>query len=56
MTGPAGSPRLFLGFVGDVCLSFGVIDVVRKRGPKFMFESVRPPFDQLDLVISNLRQ
>ena len=46
--------RISLGFLGDVCLSLDVINVVRRQGPEFLFESVKPLFEPLDLVVANL--
>ena len=43
-----------LGFVGDICLSMGVIDTVRRQGADFLFEEVRRSLEGLDLVIGNL--
>lgn len=43
-----------IGFVGDICLSQGVISTVRTRGPEFLFEDVRPLCRELDLVVGNL--
>jgi hypothetical protein len=54
MTGSAERHRLSLGLVGDVCLSRGVINVVRRHGAAFLFEKVRPLFDRLDLTVGNL--
>jgi poly-gamma-glutamate synthesis protein (capsule biosynthesis protein) len=45
---------LSLGFVGDLCLSLDVINTVRKHGVEFLFERVRPLYEQLDLVVGNL--
>src|ERR1700682_5838901 len=43
-----------LGFVGDICLSLGAIDTVRRHGAEFLFEPVRPLFEDLDLIVGNL--
>src|SRR5438552_4251825 len=51
-TSPACGPSL--GFVGDLCLSLDVINTVRKHGAEFLFERVRPLYQQLDLVVGNL--
>lgn len=42
------------GIAGDICLGLGVIDVVGQRGTEFLFEPVRPYFDQIDLMVGNL--
>lgn len=49
---PAHGPSL--GFVGDLCLSLDVINTVRRHGAEFLFERVRPLYEQLDLVVGNL--
>jgi poly-gamma-glutamate capsule biosynthesis protein CapA/YwtB (metallophosphatase superfamily) len=49
---PARGPSL--GFVGDLCLSLDVINTVRHHGAEFLFERVRPLYEQLDLVVGNL--
>ncbi len=54
MTESASRHRLSLGFVGDICPSRGVIDVVRRRGTEFLFKGVRPLLDRLDLTMGNL--
>ena len=46
--------RPSLGFVGDVCLSMDVINIVRQHGPVFLFEQIQPLYRQFDLVIGNL--
>ena len=43
-----------LGFVGDLCLSLDVINTVRRHGHEFLFERVRPLYQQFDLVVGNL--
>jgi len=43
-----------LGFVGDLCLSLDVINTVRRHGHEFLFERVRPLYEQFDLVVGNL--
>lgn len=54
MTSPTSARNTSLGFVGDICLSLGVIKTVRSRGAEFIFEEVRPLFEDLDIVIGNL--
>ena len=55
MTGLANHQRLSLGFVGDICLSLGVIDVVRNHGAEFVFARVRGEmFHQFNLTVGNL--
>ena len=45
-----------IGFVGDICLSRGVITTVRDRGPEFLFQHVRPLCEKLDFVVGNLKR
>ena len=54
MTAASDGQIVKLGFVGDICLSLGVIDVVREHGPEFVFEKMRPLFDGFDLTVGNL--
>ena len=48
MTAASDGQIVKLGFVGDICLSLGVIEVVREHGPEFVFEKMRPLFDGFD--------
>ena len=54
MTTPSSNDRLSLGFVGDICLSLGVIDVVRSHGGAFLFDGIRHLYDRFDLTTGNL--
>lgn len=54
MTDLASKVGPSLGFVGDICLSMGVINTVRRQGADFIFDEVRPSCQRLDLVIGNL--
>ena len=54
MTATSSDNRLSLGFVGDICLSLGVIDVVRRLGGAFPFDGTRHLYDRFDLTTGNL--
>jgi hypothetical protein len=54
MTILTSARNISLGFVGDICLSLDVINIVRRHGEEFLFERVYQLFEGLDLVIGNL--
>jgi len=46
--------RVSIGFVGDICLARDIDKIVSSKGPKYLFERVRPYFADLDLIVGNL--
>ncbi len=50
----ANQKKLKISFVGDVCLSLNVLDVMKKQGDSFPFEYLKSVLHDTDINVANL--